>query len=466
MLTEDTIAAPATAPGEAGVAIIRLSGPEALPILRRVFAPVSTLPGAHSFPDRKLVYGTVVDPGDPTGAPVDESLAVVMRGPRSFTGEDVAEIHCHGGSAVVSAVLDLLLAAGARLAEPGEFSRRAFLNGRMDLSQVEALSDLICARTQSARRMAMRQLRGGLSERMGELRAQLINAAAHLEAHLDFPDEDVPAPAREAIAGAMSEVARGVCSLLETFRSARLVREGARVVLAGLPNAGKSSVFNALLNRERAIVSPHPGTTRDTIEATVDLNGVPVTLVDTAGLREAFDEVERIGIERSAEEVRGADLILHVVDSTAADLSAEVSELHRLLERGQSADVPVLLVLNKSDLMPTRRPAPGGSLAGGVLVSASSRTGLDQLENAISDKLLGASSRVEELQITRARHAECLRAAHEALEGARTAFAGGLSGEFVMIDLREAIVHLGEIMGERLDEQILDRIFSTFCLGK
>lgn len=453
------------------MAVLRVSGPRAVEILAAVFRP-SGRGAVAALEDRRLVYGTLVDPSEADGVPLDQCLAVVMRGPRSFTGEDVAEIHCHGGRAVVAAALDALLAAGARLAEPGEFSRRAFLNGRMDLSQAEALGDLIGARTQLARRLALRQLRGGLSVRIHELQSRLIDAAAHLEAHLDFPEEDVPAPAQASILAAMDEVRSGCEMLLATFSRARLVREGARVVLAGKPNAGKSSLFNALLNRERAIVSPHPGTTRDTIEATVDIAGVPVTLVDTAGLREAADEVERIGIERSAEELRGADLVLHVIDAsewaghggedgTGADSLAELS----------GGALPVIRLLNKCDLVPSEALAQldglkGSAADGAIAVSAASRTGLDTLERRIAEQLLGEAAREEEVQIVRARHADCLRAAAGSLERARKAFAGGLSGEFVMVDLREAILALGDILGERLDEQILDRVFSTFCLGK
>lgn len=464
MIVEDTIAAPATAPGDAGVAILRLSGPRALSILAQVFRPAAK-GGVAALPDRYLAYGDLYDSSDPDAVLIDQCLAVTMRGPRSFTGEDVVEIHCHGGQAVVAAALDALMSAGARLAEPGEFSRRAFLNGRMDLSQAEALGDLIGARTQLARRLALRQLRGGLSDRISALQSRLIDAAAHLEAHLDFPDEDVPAPAQASILAAMNEVRTECGSLLGTFNMARLVRDGARVVLAGQPNAGKSSIFNALLNRERAIVSPHPGTTRDTIEATVDLAGVPVTLVDTAGLREATDDVERIGIERSAEELRGADLVLHVIDATEWQQGRRED-----ISRFAGDKCPVVTLLNKWDLTDRSDPtdqADAEGVAGDVIaVSATTRTGFEALEASIANHLVGDMARVDDLQIIRARHADCLRAAVGSLGQAHRAFEEGISGEFVMVDLRDAILFLGDILGERLDEQILDRVFSTFCLGK
>lgn len=448
----DTIVAPATGTGDGGVAIIRLSGPGSIEVLSRLFQP-ATEGSPGKMEPRKLTFGTVTSAA---GELLDECLAVVMPGPHSFTGEDVAEIQCHGGQAVVSAILAACLAAGVRLAEPGEFSKRAFLNGRMDLAQAEGLADLISARTTLARRLAMRQLRGGLSGKLSGVRSKLIDAAAEIEAHLDFPEEDIPSMARERVLGELADAQLEIERLLSNFDRARIAREGARVVLAGKPNAGKSSIFNALVGRERAIVSPHPGTTRDTIECTVDIKGIAVTLIDTAGMRDAKDEIERIGIERTEQEIQGADLILRVIDAT--ERSATPGETF-----GRE-----LFIYNKSDILPR---GVAGALAKSpinertILFSAVTRDGITALEDAIASCLLGNLPE-EEMEIARARHAECLKAACTSLGDAKAAFSKSLSGEFVMVDLRDALLRLGEITGERLDEQILDRIFSTFCLGK
>lgn len=446
---EETIVAPATAIG-GGVAMVRLSGSDAIAVAERLFRPHGA---QKQLADRQLIHGTL---SNAAGEIVDDCLAVVMRRPHSFTGEDVAEIHCHGGQAVVAAVIDACVEAGARMAEPGEFSRRAFLNGQMDLAQAEALGDLIAAQTQLSRQMALRQLRGGLSAEVRGVRDGLVDAAAEIEAHLDFPEEDIPALSHGRIVAVMNDSGREISRLLGGFERGRIVREGARVVLAGLPNAGKSRLFNALVGRERAIVSPHPGTTRDTIECTIDVRGVPVTLIDTAGLRDSVDEVEQIGIARTSEEMRGADLLLMVVDvSSASEESVYTTPV-------SGGPAPVLLVLNKTDLakqgLDTHDP-------NAFLVSAATKEGVDALLDAIADKLIGRDVSTE-ASVTRARHAECLRLARESLEKAHNAFAQMESGELVMVDLRDAIIHLGEILGERLDEQILDRIFSTFCLGK
>jgi tRNA modification GTPase len=447
---EDTIAAAATAVG-GGVAIVRVSGSEARAIAEKLFRPKNAMAG---FLPRQMVYGSLVST---SGDALDDCILTWMPRPHSFTGEDVIEIHCHGGHAVVRSALDACMEAGARLAEPGEFSRRAFLNGKMDLSQAEALGDLIAAQTDLARRAALQQLRGGLSAEVRAVRASLIDAAAEIEAHLDFPEEDIPALAQERIVGIMTNARTAIERLLAGFARGRLVRDGARVVLAGKPNAGKSSLFNAIIGRERAIVSPHPGTTRDTIESTVDIAGVPVTLIDTAGLREARDEVEQIGIARTSEEMRGADIIVHVLDATVVGDTVTGAEM----DETDPAGATVVRVYNKADMVASTNRLPDDAL----LVSATQRHGIDALLSKISS-LLAPSDSGTHLLLTRARHAECLRKALASLARASAGFARGDSGDLVMVDLRDCLIDLGEIIGERLDEQILDRIFSTFCLGK
>ncbi len=444
----DTIVAPATTPGAAAVAVVRLSGAGALAVAGRVFVPR----GPGFLPDRRLVLGTL---RDAAGDDLDEALAVAMRGPRSFTGEDVVEFQMHGGPAIVDAALAACVVAGARPAQPGEFTRRAFLNRRLDLAQAEAVADLVAARSEKARRLALRQLRGGLSERIGQLRASLVDAAAEIEAHLDFPDEDIPDENRAEIGRTIRDALRSMEVLLATHKQGRIAREGARVVLAGPPNAGKSSLFNALVGRERAIVTPHPGTTRDSIECTLEIGGLAVTLVDTAGMRESPDEVERIGIERTRAEIRDADLVLYLDDSPPAP----------------GLETPALHLVPKADLLPeSRREAiraggEGGGRAEPLPVSSETREGLDRLEAAIV-AALGGPGDADEAMLASARHAECLRAARSALERAAEAFAASASGDLVMVDIRESLDQLGEITGGHTGEDILDRIFGKFCLGK
>lgn len=443
---EDTIVAPATGRDPGAIAIVRISGPAAAAVLARCFRPAGSRAPADA--PRVLVRGTAVSAD---GTEIDDCLAVWMPAPRSFTGEDVAEIQCHGGPAITAAVIDAALAAGSRLAEPGEFSRRAFLNGRMDLAQAEAVADLVVARTDLARRLALRQLRGGLSGRVSGVRNALLDVAAEIEAALDFPDEDIEPETHERLATAIASALADLRAMLAGFEKGRLVREGARVVLAGPPNAGKSSLFNAMLGHERAIVTPHPGTTRDTIECTVDIGGVPVTLVDTAGVRDAHDEIEQIGIRRTAEAVANADLVLRVADATAIDANPD--------------PVPPptrsLLILNKCDLVAVRHALPPDAIA----VSARTGTGLDALEEAVRVALIGAAS-PDDVALATERHAHCVRAAADALSRAHGGLAAGIGGELVMVDLREAILSLGDILGLRLDEEVLDRVFSRFCLGK
>jgi len=447
---EETIVALASGRGEAGVAVLRLSGSRAHNVLNSVFRPARKVAPTAG----KLVYGEVVEEN---GAPVDDCLAVRMVAPHSFTGEDVAEIQCHGSPAVIRKILELCMNHGARLAEPGEFTRRAFMNGKMDLAQAEALSDLIASRSESARKLALRQLRGGLSARITEIYSGLVDAAAEIEAHLDFPEEDIPSLAQERISGRMAEASAAMRRMLEGHQKGRLQREGLRVVLAGHPNAGKSSLFNALVGRERAIVSPHPGTTRDTIEASLEIGGVEVTLVDTAGIRAAAEAVEQIGIDRTREEIRGSDLVLHLSDDLRQLTGKSVPDLETV------APDKVIRILTKCDQLVGK---VGEFPEAVVAISAVTGEGLDALEAAIAARVVPAASDSDEVEMSRARHAYCLQQALDALKRAEDAFASGESGDLVMVDLRDALSYLGEITGERLDEQILDRIFSTFCLGK
>lgn len=456
---EDTIVALASGRGGAGVAVVRLSGDEAIRILVQHFRAKAQKKWAAPthWPAAQLVYGSVMDHD---GDPVDDCMAVVMRAPASFTGEDVVEIQCHGSAAIINRIIELCLGAGARVAHPGEFSRRAFLNGKMDLTQAEALSDLIAANSESARRLALQQLRGGLSQRLREINSQLIDAAAEIEAHIDFPEEDIPALAQEQILMRMSNALDEMGRLLAGHDKARMRQEGARVILAGEPNAGKSSLFNALVGRERAIVSPHPGTTRDTLEAVLEIGGLAITLVDTAGIRNEAGEIEQIGIDRAHEEIAQADIILHLAEDNGAERpvwpglkGAEPDRVVRLWTKRDIVDVQDSQTTAVDDAQPLE-------------ISVATGQGLAELEDVLKNRLLGSDVDSSDSEMSRVRHAQNLAHAAKATALARDGFQAGLSGDLVMVDLRDALSAIGEILGERLDEQILDRIFSTFCLGK
>jgi tRNA modification GTPase len=448
MIHADTIAAPATALGEAGIAVIRVSGPDA------VAATAALLD--RPARDRRVVVTHVRDPR--TGDVVDEALVLLMRAPRSFTREDVVELHLHGGRMVVERTLALLYARGVRAAAPGEFTLRAFLNGRIDLSQAEAVLDVIQARTDAAQRVATAGLLGRIGDRVRAIRAGLLETLAYLVARIDFPDEDVPEePVTPRIAGAIS----AVTGLVAGARSGALYRDGARVALIGAPNAGKSSLLNRLLREERAIVTPVAGTTRDTVEEVTDIGGIPVVLVDTAGFSDAPDAIEAIGIERARVAAARADAILLVLDAAgpAPALLADLVEV--------AGTRPALVALNKCDL-PRRLPAEAVPAAfPAVDVSAMRGDGLERLERRLIETLgAGVWPGAGELLIANPRHAAALRRARDQLEIARAAAESRLPEDFVGIDLRAAIDTLGQITGETAGEDLLDTIFSRFCIGK
>jgi tRNA modification GTPase len=442
----DTIAAPATPPGEGGIAVIRVSGPAAAHAVSALFD--------RPLRDHRVVTGRVRDPA--SGEVVDEALGILMRGPRSFTREDVVELHCHGSALLVERVMRLLLAQGVRAAEPGEFTLRAFLNGRIDLAQAEAVLDVIRARTDAAQRVAMAGLRGRLSRAVGEVRDELLSALAYLVVRIDFPDEDVPA---EDIRPTLGSAATAIERLLATARAGALRRDGARVTLIGPPNAGKSSLLNRLLREDRAIVTPIAGTTRDTVEETADLCGIPVVLTDTAGFATAPDAIEAMGIERSRRAAAAADALLVVLDG-AAPSPPGLSELLAL-----AVDRPALTVLNKSDLPAVLRADQFAAPT--LAVSATRGDGLEALETALAG-LLGAGVEVsqQDLLIANPRHADALRRALASVQAADAATATGLPEDFVAIDVRAALDALGEITGETAGEDLLDTIFRRFCIGK
>jgi tRNA modification GTPase len=472
MLLDDTIAAVATPLGEGGLAVIRLSGPQALTIADKSFVPVgrsSLKPSAATT--HTIHYGRI----EREGKVVDEVLVAVMRSPRTFTREDVAEITCHGGLLPAKMILDALLENGARLAEPGEFTKRAFLNGRLDLAQAEAVADLIHSRTELALAAANEQLAGKLSLRINQLRDDLIKTLAHIEAYIDFPDEDIAPDTKDQLLKRLHSGVAFMDELLRTANEGQILRRGIRAAIIGRPNAGKSSLLNQLLGHDRAIVSPIPGTTRDTIEETANIRGLPVVFIDTAGLREAGDELEAEGIRRSRESLAKAELILHVFDASESLTGADERYLTEFEGKKR------ILVLNKADL-PRRLKLPGVASAplispegerekipGLPIVEVSCLTGagLESLKDAIKQSVWSGEIKAEMLQVMiNARHQEALRRARDAAMRTAEALGQDATLELVAMDLRIAVNAVGEIVGKTSTEDLLDSIFSQFCIGK
>jgi tRNA modification GTPase len=463
MLT-DTIAAIATPLGEGGLAVIRVSGPEALAVADRCFRPA----GKHAVkpsaaPSHTLHYGHVVR----GQSVVDEVMLAVLRAPRTFTREDTVEISGHGGVLASKAVLDTVLAAGARLAHPGEFTQRAFLHGRIDLAQAEAVADLIHARTELALAAANEQLAGKLSQRIHQLREAMMLTLAHVEAHLDFPEEDIEPDTQEQLLRRLADGVAFMDELLQTAREGQILRRGIRAAIIGRPNAGKSSLLNQLLGHERAIVSPVAGTTRDTIEETANVRGIPVVLVDTAGLREAQDVIEQEGVRRSWASGERAELILHVLDASEP-LTAGDEALWREFPGKKR-----IVVLNKCDLPRhldraaclAAAGAPG--LAAAVEVSCATGAGIEALKDAIQAAVWSGGVPGESLQVMiNARHQDALRRAREAVLNSIAALRAGQPLEIAALELRIATNAIGEVVGKTTTEDLLDAIFSQFCLGK
>ncbi|HEY7339260.1 MAG TPA: tRNA uridine-5-carboxymethylaminomethyl(34) synthesis GTPase MnmE [Ktedonobacterales bacterium] len=465
---DDTIVAIATPPGVGGIGIVRLSGPEAFVVGLRIFRSAHPLAEAEAPPSHQLLYGHVVEPNSDTV--IDETLAAFMRAPRTYTREDVVEISAHGGPLVLRRILELALAAGARAAQPGEMTLRAFLNGRVDLAQAEAVMALINAETDAGHRLALRQLQGELSAEVGAARGHAMDAMVRIEASIDFPEEEVPPPDPAELAGLIANARQIIERLLAGADRGRVLREGLRVALVGRPNVGKSSLLNALLRTERAIVTPVAGTTRDTVEEKALIGGLAVQLVDTAGLTPSDDPVERIGVERSRAAAQSADLLLLVLDGSeplkALDASV-AAELYELTE--SEARRPAILVLNKADLPRQLSDEAARALwPGAPLIATSTITGegLAALEGQIAALALGGTAQAGDALVSSARHKDALRRGLEHIQAAEVTLADGLPLDFVAIDLRAALEALGEITGETATADLLDRIFAEFCIGK
>ena len=453
-MLDDTIAAIATPLGEGGLAVVRLSGPEALQIADQSFEPVgkSSLKPSQAA-THTIQYGRVMR----QKKVVDEVLLAVMRAPRTFTKEDVVEITCHGGLLPAKLVLDVLLESGARLALPGEFTKRAFLNGRIDLVQAEAVADLIHSRTELALTAANEQLAGKLSQRINQLRDEMLKTLAHIEAHIDFPDEDISPDTREKLTNKLESGLVFMDELLRTSDEGQILRRGIRAAIIGRPNVGKSSLLNQLLGHDRAIVSPIAGTTRDTIEETANIRGLPIVFVDTAGLRESGDEIEIEGIRRSRQTLDRAELILHVFDATQPLSAADQKYL------AEFAGKKRILICNKIDL-PRRLDLAG---LPGVNVSCVTGEGLEKLKDTIKELVWSGEIKAEMLQVMiNSRHQEALKRARMSTQQTIEALRGQLTLELVAMDLRIAVNAIGEIVGKTTTEDLLDSIFSQFCIGK
>ncbi|HUS35007.1 MAG TPA: tRNA uridine-5-carboxymethylaminomethyl(34) synthesis GTPase MnmE, partial [Verrucomicrobiae bacterium] len=397
-------------------------------------------------PTHTVHYGHIVRDGEV----VDEVLLTVLRAPRTFTGEDTVEVSCHGGVLAAKLVLDTLLANGARLAQPGEFTRRAFLNGRIDLTQAEAVIDLIHSRTELALRAANQQLAGHLGARINTLRDSLMIVLAHVEAHIDFPDEDIAPDTREKLLSRLGDAFTFINDLLKTAPEGQILRRGVRAAIVGKPNVGKSSLLNCLLGHDRAIVSPIPGTTRDTIEETANIRGIPVVFIDTAGLRESADTIEQEGIRRSRETLEKAELILHVLDQSAPNDSTSIQSTN-----------PLITILNKTDL------PHAFELPDAIEISCATGAGLEQLKDRIKDAIWSGRASADSSDVMiNSRHEDALQRAKQGISNTTAALEEGHSIELAAMDLRLAVNAIGEIVGKTTTEDLLDAIFSQFCIGK
>ena len=455
MYIRDTIAAVSTPPGNGGIGIIRVSGDQAAMVGNTLFKPVYD----GGLVSHRFSFGTICD--SKTGEKVDEAMAVYMRAPRSYTREDVLELHCHGGWLVVERVLALVLSCGIRLAEPGEFTRRAFLNGRIDLVQAEAVMDIIASKSESALQLAQKQREGVLSKRIDDVRLCLLRALALVEAYIDFPDDDLGATDISAILASVAEARGIIADLLSTFEEGRIMRDGISVLIVGRPNAGKSSLLNRLLNENRAIVTHIPGTTRDIIEETITFEGLSVRLLDSAGIRHTDDLVEQEGISRALGKIPQADLVLAVFDA-----SREFSPEDKLIYDALT-DSRAIAVFNKSDLSRRLTLPDEDRFVALVSIAALSGEGIDLLKQTICRQFLrsAAIDSRESVALSRARHRDALVSADQALQQ----FASGLLDrnlELLSLDLREALQSVGSVTGQTATDEVLDLIFSSFCIGK
>ncbi|PFG15449.1 tRNA uridine-5-carboxymethylaminomethyl(34) synthesis GTPase MnmE [Bacillus sp. es.036] len=455
----ETIAAISTPMGEGAIAIVRLSGEEAIKIADRLYKGKQRL---ESVDTHTIHYGHLIDPD--TKQVAEEVMVSVMRGPRTFTKEDIVEINCHGGLVSVNRVLELVLRSGARLAEPGEFTKRAFLNGRIDLSQAEAVIDLIRAKTDRAMNVALNQMEGRLSTLIASLRQQLLETVAHVEVNIDYPEYDAEEMTKDLLSTQLKEVEKEIAGILVTARQGKILREGLSTVIVGRPNVGKSSLLNSLVHENKAIVTDVPGTTRDVIEEYVNVRGVPLRLVDTAGIRETEDLVERIGVERSRERLKQADLILLVLNYND-ELTYEDEKLFEAVK-----GMDVIVIINKTDLDKKLDLDKVKELAEEhpmITTSLKHEQGVDELEQSISELFFAGEVESQDLTyVSNSRHIALLEQSRRTLEDALEAVEAGMPVDMVQIDITRTWEILGEIIGDTVSDSLIDQLFSQFCLGK
>jgi tRNA modification GTPase len=464
----DTISAISTPRGEGGIGIVRMSGASSLSITKKIFQPNRKQTNIDKIKTHSIIYGHIIDPK--TNERIDEVLLTIMLSPKTYTKENIVEINCHGGSIPLSKVLELTLKMGARLAEPGEFTKRAFLNGRIDLAQAEAVADIIRAKTDLSLKVAINQLEGHLSHKINQIQTDLISLLASVEASIDFPDEDLDFLKSDEILGQINSIYGKLDLIMETADEGRIITEGIKGVIVGRPNVGKSSLFNALLKEDRAIVTAIPGTTRDAIEEFVNLDGVPLKLTDTAGIRETQDIIEVESIDRTKAHLDQADLILMVLDGSEM-LTDDDKHLISLVR-----DKRTIIIINKVDLPQTidKDDFSGqnelAKLADDmpiVHVSALDEYGFQQLKTVIRDTVLHKESvQTDPIFVTKIWQKDAIRRAMESLVFAQESTKSTMSPELIAVDLRGALKGLGEITGETASEDILDQIFSKFCIGK
>ena len=455
---DDTIAAVATAYGEGGIGIIRISGEKSLDILEEIFE----FHGIEEIVNRRMTYGKIVDRDN--GQTIDEVLAVYMKGPATYTAEDVVEINCHGSTVSLRKTLSLVLRKGARLAEPGEFTKRAFLNGRIDLSQAEAVIDVVKAKTDKSFDVALSQLEGGLSSYIRDIRQNLLDLLVDITVNIDYPDEDIEEITYDKLEINIKQIGDMIEKLLSTASSGRMIREGIRVAIAGKPTVGKSSLMNGLLRETRAIVTEIPGTTRDTIEEALSIRNIPVYLIDTAGIRETSDKVEKLGIEKSKEAFNNADFIIFIMDGSE-EISSEDEEIIEYLKERKC-----LVLINKKDLeqkidsVQIRNMLPNSQIIKTSLINGD---GIEEIENAVEELVYGGEiTQSESMMVNNVRHINLLTDSFNSLEDALQMAVNREALDFIEIDVKNAYELTGEIIGESVNDDIINEVFARFCLGK
>lgn len=453
LTTTDTIVALATPAGIGAIGVIRLSGPDAITIANKVFKGRDlTAQASHT-----IHLGSIAD-GDMV---LDEVLVSLFVAPRSYTRENVVEISCHGSNYIIESIIKLLIKNGARNAKAGEFTLRAFLNGQLDLSQAEAVADLIASNSKASQQVALQQLRGGFSSQLQTLRDQLVQFASLIELELDFAEEDVEFANRDQLKKLINDILRVITALIQSFELGNAIKQGINTVIAGRPNAGKSTLLNALLNEERAIVSHIPGTTRDTIEEVLNINGINFRLIDTAGIREATDAIEKIGVERTMEKINTSSLLVYVYDADRITLA----ELNADLENLQQPGINMLIVANKADLLTDEQLSALPHTESAVIISAKEKRHIDELKNKIYHAAIKHKLEGNDILVTNIRHLEALQKTEDALirvlDGMET-----VTSDFLSMDIKQALHYLGEITGAVTTDDLLENIFSKFCIGK